>query len=230
MSDDPLPPLDDDLRDLLAAERHRPDTLSDDDHARLLQRVRTQIAAPAATSASPASATPRNAHGLLRHAVTGLGGALLGAGLHAALQHPPPPRTVTVERVVERVVERRVEVPVVQYVPVVPDAAVDANVDATTPRAIVTQRPASGDDDSALVERARVALLRGSARDALTAVDEHARRFPRGQFAEEREAFAVQALVGVGRVPEARARAEAFHRRFPRSALGSSVDASLPPP
>lgn len=216
----PPDPLPDDLDDLLAAERRRPSTLPPDVSDRVLERVRARV-----VEAPPAAPRGRS---LAREALTAVVGAVLGAGLHAAVRRPPPPRTV----VVERVVERRVEVPTVRYVTVFADAgAAVAERDASTaPRVAPLGGRASivaDDNDGALVERARVALLRRNPSDALAAVQEHARRFPRGEFAEEREVLAVQCLVALGRSAEATARAEAFHRRFPQSALGAAVDAAV---
>jgi len=55
--------------------------------------------------------------------------------------------------------------------------------------------------------------------DALVLLAEHARRFPEGRFAEEREALRIRSLEGAGRGDEARHALAAFGRRFPRSAL-----------
>jgi hypothetical protein len=55
--------------------------------------------------------------------------------------------------------------------------------------------------------------------DALVLVAEHARRFPSGRLAEEREALRVRSLVGAGRGDEARRVLAAFAKRFPRSVL-----------
>jgi hypothetical protein len=49
--------------------------------------------------------------------------------------------------------------------------------------------------------------LRPATSGALTKLDEHGRRFPRGYLDEEREALAIQALVNVQRYDDARARA-----------------------
>jgi hypothetical protein len=221
MSDEQPPDaLDDDLRDLLSAERRRDEDVSPAVRDRLLERVRERVT----VDAPHAPPTPR---GALRSVLAAVGGVVVGAGLHAVLSAPPAPRTVTVERVVERVVERQVEVPVVRYVTVVNDGG-DTHRDASADRVTAPTRPtrSTDDDDSALVERARVALLRRAPADALAAVEEHARRFPRGQLAEEREALAVQCLAALGRGDDARTRAEVFHRRFPQSALGAVVDAA----
>jgi hypothetical protein len=51
-----------------------------------------------------------------------------------------------------------------------------------------TARPVPGDpnEERVLVDTARTALARGREADALTAIEEHARQFPRGRLAEER--------------------------------------------
>jgi hypothetical protein len=70
-----------------------------------------------------------------------------------------------------------------------------------------------------LVDAARTALARGLPADALAAADRHARDFPRGQLAEEREVLAITALVSLGKNAEARARRARFVRDFPNSLL-----------
>ena len=61
---------------------------------------------------------------------------------------------------------------------------------------------------------------------ALTTLLEHARRFPRGWLAEEREALRVRSLAGAGRAEEARAAAAEFGARFPHSVLTGSLKGS----
>jgi hypothetical protein len=78
-----------------------------------------------------------------------------------------------------------------------------------------------------LIDTTRAALARGRAGDALASVHKHATRFPNGSLAEEREDLAVQALVLSGQGDAATARAIRFHRRYPNSILGQSVDAAL---
>jgi outer membrane protein assembly factor BamD (BamD/ComL family) len=70
-----------------------------------------------------------------------------------------------------------------------------------------------------ILDAARVALGREDAASALAATETHAQRFPRGQLSEEREAIAIQALVLLGRLPDARARTDRFARAYPTSAL-----------
>jgi hypothetical protein len=70
-----------------------------------------------------------------------------------------------------------------------------------------------------MIDTARAALARGDFEAALAAAEKHARAFPRGRLAEERDAIAVQALAGAKRGPEARARADAFRAKYPKSML-----------
>jgi hypothetical protein len=77
------------------------------------------------------------------------------------------------------------------------------------------------------VSRAQAALARGRTSEALAATSEHQRRFPRGEFVEEREALAIQALARSGNLPAATARAERFRTRYPRSMLLRAVNAAV---
>lgn len=83
--------------------------------------------------------------------------------------------------------------------------------------------------ERALVDRARTALTRGQATAALEALDAHAKSFPRGRLAEEREALAVDALVRAGRAAEAASRADRFRTAWPNSVFGGLVDTASPP-
>jgi hypothetical protein len=70
-----------------------------------------------------------------------------------------------------------------------------------------------------LLQRAHAAYTRHEFLGALALIGEHARRFPAGSLAEEREALRVRALLGCGRVEEAQHAAATFAVRFPRSVL-----------
>jgi len=60
--------------------------------------------------------------------------------------------------------------------------------------------------------------------EAHTALARHARRFPRGRLAPEREALRVECLAARGERAAAETARTAFHRRFPGSVLGAAVD------
>lgn len=164
-------------------------------------------------------------------------GAGAGAGLHAVLA-PVPTATVVSASEPARVptpvfTERDSTLPTVTEreeptrPPVAPEAAVTpprvghegdgelADSERTADEE-ATDEQADAARDLALIERARVALGRGQSGDALRALAEHRRRFPR-RSDEEREALAVQALAADGQRAEAGVRARAFLARYPRS-------------
>jgi hypothetical protein len=60
---------------------------------------------------------------------------------------------------------------------------------------------------------------------ALATCDEHARRFPRGALAQERDVLAIDALVQLGRKTEAASRAAQFVARYPGSAYRARIEA-----
>jgi hypothetical protein len=78
-----------------------------------------------------------------------------------------------------------------------------------------------------LLDRARAKMAAGDPEAALAVLTQHARSYPRGLLSEEREAMAVNALVALGRAPEARRRGRAFHERYPSSLVRRSVEAAL---
>ena len=93
------------------------------------------------------------------------------------------------------------------------------------PRRVAPAAPAA---EIGMLETARAAIERGAFAPALAALGEHARRFPTGHLAEEREALRIRALTGLGRRTEARRAAEAFRARFPHSFLLPRVDELVP--
>jgi hypothetical protein len=81
-------------------------------------------------------------------------------------------------------------------------------------------------DEFQLLRAARESVASAPARSlALTA--EHARLFPNGMLAQEREAIAIDSLLRLGRHAEAEARARRFLARFPTSPYASRIENSL---
>jgi HAMP domain-containing protein len=74
-----------------------------------------------------------------------------------------------------------------------------------------------------VLQPARVAVAAANFTRALSAIAEHARHFPKGQLAEEREALRIEALAGLHHTEEARRAAAAFSARFPGSVLLPSM-------
>jgi outer membrane protein assembly factor BamD (BamD/ComL family) len=78
-----------------------------------------------------------------------------------------------------------------------------------------------------LLESARGDLTARRFDEALRKIEQHLRDYPTGRLAPEREALAVQALVGAGRYDEARRRGTDFAARFPRSMFRAVVESTL---
>ena len=78
-----------------------------------------------------------------------------------------------------------------------------------------------------LLEKGRIAMVRGDTDGALAAVDEHLARFPGGTLAEEREALRIQALIAADRDPEARVALRGFQRTHPRSLATPALEAAI---
>ncbi len=95
------------------------------------------------------------------------------------------------------------------------------------PAASAPARDAPLERERTLLDMSRTALARGDAAAALASLEAHAREFPRGQLAEEREVMAIQALVATHRMPEARQRAAAFRTTYPASALLPVIDEAV---
>ncbi|MDB4975765.1 MAG: hypothetical protein JWN48_4106, partial [Myxococcaceae bacterium] len=88
----------------------------------------------------------------------------------------------------------------------------------TQPTTAATSEPKSGAPASelALLLQARK-LVPVDPNAALQILAEHARRFPRGQLAPEREVLRIEALRKLGRFAEANERLRQFRRSYPDS-------------
>ncbi len=67
------------------------------------------------------------------------------------------------------------------------------------------------------------AIVSSDPRGSLALTNEHARDYPSGEFVQERETIAVEALVHLGQKEEARRRARALLERFPRTPYSAKV-------
>lgn len=77
--------------------------------------------------------------------------------------------------------------------------------------------------EAALLRRARAQLRDGDATAALRVLDEHTRRFADGALVEEATVLRIDARCAAGQSERARADADAFLRRYPRSPLAARV-------
>jgi len=235
-----LPP---DLRALLADERQ---SYVDDPaaRARVMRRIEASIAfgavgigaglGVAAKTGFVASLGLHAAkHAKLWVALSFAGGIVLGE-THARLSTPAPlapvtqaPSTNASAAVAATAQATAVNEPAaiaVSSLPTIPPPPAAASAVAS---AVASAAPSNLAAEQALIDTARSALSRGRATDALHAADDHARQFPRGRLAEERETMAIQALLLAGRRSDADARGARFHKAYPGSLYGNAVDALL---
>jgi hypothetical protein len=143
--------------------------------------------------------------------ILGAAGAVAAIGVRIPdLLAPSPPSALTAPT-------SRVEAPDVAV------RALAAREPATVAKLPRATRPATAQESYAaelgLLQRAQVAYAERDFAGALALVVEHARRFPNGRLAEEREALRVRSLARAGRNEEARRAASTFSERFPRSVL-----------
>jgi len=92
---------------------------------------------------------------------------------------------------------------------------------------------ANGDDAwaaLALYSLAELDVASGRRRDALAAVEEYARRFPRGAGIEDATWIRVETLRGLGRHDEARRAAASYLRQFPRGTYARPAARVAAPP
>ncbi len=89
---------------------------------------------------------------------------------------------------------------------------------ARTPDAVkqASEKPSAPPSELELLRRAQVALT-GRPREAFQLTQEHRKLYPAGEFAQERDALAIQALMRTGDEDKARDLAATFIRSYPSS-------------
>jgi hypothetical protein len=152
------------------------------------------------------------------------------SGAQRAREVPPAPVAAPVQLVEPRAAPAAAEAPVAA--PSIDPAEDSVQTPEPAPGKVQarhqTRSSAPNTRESALLRSAQSALASDPAR-ALVLTDQHRRSFPRGALSEEREAIAIQALRGLGREPEARARAARFETKYPNSVHRSRVQATPAP-
>ncbi len=82
----------------------------------------------------------------------------------------------------------------------------------------------------AILRRVSASLRAGDPEAALVAVGEHARRFPNGALAEERDTERIVALCALGRRDEGARATERFDRAYPASSHAARIQAACAAP
>jgi hypothetical protein len=217
--------IDRELETLLERGRIIP-RLSDVVRARALTRARAHARATVAEAPEPVSApmpTPPRGRRLWMALAASLALAVGAVGAGAALRgrvfqqlEPAPPSDAPPIRTL-------------RIAPRAPRPAAPAPAPIAKPRrGRTTAAQESYAAELDLLQQAQVAYAGRDFQSALVLVAEHARKFPSGRLAEEREALRVRSLARSGRRDEARRAGAAFAARFPRSVflprLAAAVD------
>ena len=218
-----VPPPDPTLAVLLHAAKGIP-LLPDVVRARALLRARAIVEARIAwTDDAPITAAARPRCQRWRPYVSAMAALLLGTGIggvavafslarlrpqpaSAPISDRPLAVVATAARTAAPVVDRKIATPV------------KAAPRLRQPGRTVTARESYAEEIE-LLEKAQAALARRDFGGALAQLAEHARRFPRGRLAEDREAMRVRLLASSGRPGDARRAEIAFADQFPRSVL-----------
>jgi len=245
-----LEPLDPELRELLATARGRDaDDPAFDSEAceRLLARVERQLATGGSTAPSTIAA-----HLLWPGKLAAACAAVAIAGVIAVSMRGAPKAPVAPAPVVEPVgpsapeASREMTAPEDDADEASAIAIATISVDELPSTAVRSAPSAAGDTSTAVkkadgvdehrvdlagelrsVDTARFAIARHQYADALRLLDEHERRYPSGQLAQERERLRIQALVATGDMAQARSRAAAFRKQHPSGLLVPSVERAL---
>lgn len=245
MSDHPVSPLPPDVVDALDRER-APLAVDLATRARLRERLHASLLAggsgghggvppekapPEEALSEGASAAgvdvwsaARRAHPLLTAFVgfaVGVGTGIAIEASHLAREHGPPGPSPTVSVASAAVIPERASSEVaVSALP--PGTEVPSQGARVQPSASASASTLTA--ERALLDIAHSALGNGQAADSLAALNQHAQRFPRGVYREEREALTIRCLRALGRTDEAARRSSAFKMRYPRSLFLPTIE------
>jgi len=198
-------------------------------------------APPSAQSAStgaPSTAPTHSLQALLGSKVAAwIGGMIVGSAVTVAAQSmgPVPPSTEAValpsSTSVPLPAEPSPSSSTAQPEPTALSPEILPLVSASTVRTAPSSGPESRDQslraERELLDVARTAVARGDGKSALSVLQQHANRFPKGRLAEEREALRIQALLLAGRGEEAKARASEFEQEHPDSLMLPGIAPAL---
>ena len=194
-------------------------------------RVRARMMSDLARSVPP---KPVSARWFQSSLVKLAGAGVVIVGLGTALRVRPSPTPTPAVHRVARVTPQTTPTPVPRAVPVVPTPASAPAEPLTQPvlpeappsRSRAVEVRGASDDltaEIALLRQARGALARHDNATALDLAERYQTRFPQGSMAEDAAALKVIALCQSGLTQRARAEAERFFARWPRSLHGSRV-------
>ena len=190
--------------------------------ARVWSAVQASVATGSAAGAPPSSALVTGAKVLAGLIVIATGAALWLRAQPS--DHPPVTRTTPTA-----VPAAPIAAPALTRTPTPTPTPAPALTPARTASATLERaRTATStlSAELALVRAAQTALDRSDHARALTLLRRHARRFPLGALAEERDAALVDALCGLGRRTAARNAAASFAARYASSPRAQRIAAA----
>jgi len=195
-------------------------------------RIAARVTEPASSTGTPASnALAYSKIGVLAFVVAG--GFLFAPMVSRSFADRPPvapPPVTAPEPILTPVVEGRAEAsPKVDPIGTIsvdelPTAAPAAVASSTARSKNTPTRDAPPSASELEAARRAQAMLVSEPGRALAMADQLSRDFPSGEFVQEREAIAVEALARLGRKEEARERARALLRRFPRTPYAARLE------
>ncbi len=223
-----LPELPEDIAELLQVEHDLP-AEPPEKMDRVWRQLEDSLPAPIpdATDSSPAASSGVNPgkFGSQALGASFVAGVLAGGLAVYGLQEP---EVVIRERVKTVVVEK--EVPQIVHEPV--KVEIVAPKKATKTKKLAAKKPqvaAKLELERRLLERARVALGRGKAEEALQALDKHRRNYAKSRFREERAALTILANSSLGKKDLALKQARSFFLTYPQSLFAPQIRKSLGP-
>lgn len=204
-------------RDLLRASRDalRPQV---GDRERVLGSVRKQLGAPVSGVAHKLTAVAQSS----RASWTVAAAALIGVGgaIAIGMSSTPKPVKLSVPTLASTVVPAASLAPLVGGAPPSVPAAVPPTVDSVAvPAPSVQSRHDRLAEEVAILSQAAKDLRAGRAANALSALNEHQKKFPNGLLAQERRAARAEALCSLGRYAEAQSELSTLSRTAPQSPL-----------
>lgn len=210
------PSLDGDLRAVLdSARAHEP---TPGDLAELQAKLAAALPPGTLPGAPPPPAGPAGAAGgkiALGFVATGVVAAAIAIATRtpSPTEAPPPPPA---SAIVEAPAPPPPPAPIETTPEPIASASATPPARPAPPRVVVPE--------ATILKQAHDELLRGSPERALALAADHARAYPNGALAQERDVITIEALVRLGRKDEARRKARAFHAAYPGSSHGERID------
>ncbi|WP_437531518.1 tetratricopeptide repeat protein [Sorangium sp. So ce726] len=149
------------------------------------------------------------------------GGLALGGGywaLSSSAEAPALPRTAAPERAPEDV--SKASVAPVAELKALPEPPLDVPAEVEPTRRPTGPKPTETDllrAESALLTEARAKLRSGDVAGATALLERLRAQFPNGMLRQEREVLAIDELAARGNTQEAKRRAQAFVKQYPKS-------------